>query len=145
MFIRTINAAKAITPLFFVLTLTATAATSQNYHHKMPLGQIAGALDSVAAPQLQVSVQQLTTEGMKFRVAIMDAAEHTVMITIKGGANDEVLYDRTLGKAPFESVFNLSDLEDGDYQLLISCGKEKIVKTIHIQTQTKVDRRVSVN
>jgi hypothetical protein len=143
MFIRTISAAKAMTPLFLAFTLTATAASSQNYHHTMPLGQIAGALDSVAAPQLQVSVQQLTTDGMKFRIAVMDAAEHTVLLTIKGG--DEVLYERTLGKAPFESVFNLSDLEDGDYQLLISCGKEKITKTIHVQTQTKVDRRISVN
>jgi hypothetical protein len=143
MFIRTISAAKAFAPLFFAFTLTATAAFSQNYHHKMPLSQIAGALDSVAAPQLQVSVQQLTGDGMKFRIAVMDAAEHTVLLTIKGG--DEVLYDRALGKAPFESVFNLSDLEDGDYQLLISCGKEKIVKTIHIQTQTRVDRRISVD
>jgi hypothetical protein len=145
MFIRTISAAKAMTPLFFAFTLTATAASSQNYHHKMPLSQIAGALDSVAAPQLQVSVQQLTTDGMKFRIAVMDAAEHTVMITIKGGGNDEILYERTLGKAPFESIFNLSDLEDGNYQVLISCGKEKITKTIHIQTQTKVDRRLSIN
>jgi hypothetical protein len=143
MFTRTISAARAITPLFFAFTLTATAASSQNYHHKMPLSQIAGALDSVATPQLQVSVQQLATDGMKFRIAVMDAAEHTVLMTIKSG--DLVLFDRTLGKAPFENVFNLSDLDDGDYQILVSCGKEKIVKTIHIHTQTKVDRRVSID
>jgi hypothetical protein len=141
---RTINAAKAFLPLFIAFTLTAPRiAHSQSYHHKMPLSQIAGAMDSVAAPQLQVSIQQLTGDGMKFRVAVMDDADHAVLITITGG--DDVLYNRTLGKAPFESVFNLSDLEDGNYELLVSCGKEKVTKTIHIQTQTKVDRRLSVN
>ncbi len=144
MFIRTIRSVKAILPLFFAFTLTAPrAAFSQNYHHKMPLSQIAGALDSVAAPQLQVSIQQLTGDGMKFRVAVMDDADHAVFITITGG--DDVLYSRTIGKAPFEGVFNLSDLEDGNYQLLVSCGKERVTKTVHIQTQTKVDRRLSVN
>jgi hypothetical protein len=143
MFIRTISAAKAMTPLFLAFTLTATAAYSQSYHHKMPLRQIAGALDSVATLQLQVSIQQLASDGMKFRVAVMDDADHAVLITITGG--DDILFSRTLGKAPFESVFNLSDLEDGSYRLSVSCGKEKVTKTVRIQTQTKVDRRLSVN
>jgi hypothetical protein len=80
---------------------------------------------------------------MKFRVAVIDDADHAIIITISGG--DDILYCRTLGKAPFESVFNLSDLEDGNYQLSVSCGKEKVTKTVRIQTQTKVDRRLSVN
>ena len=143
MFIRTISAAKAMTSLFLAFTLIATAAYSQSYHHKMPLSLIVGALDSVATPQLQVSIQQLTGDGMKFRVAVMDDADHAILITITGG--DDVLYSRTLGKAPFESVFNLSDLEDGNYQLMVSCGKERVTKTVHIQTKTKVDRSLSVN
>jgi hypothetical protein len=144
MFIRTIRSVKAILPLFIAFTLTAPrAAHSQKDHHKMPLSQIAGALDAVATPQLQVSIQQLTSDGMKFRVAVMDDADHAIFITITGG--DDVLYSRTLGKAPLESVFNLSELEDGNYQLSVSCGKEKVTKTFRIQTQTKVDRRLSVN
>jgi hypothetical protein len=66
---------------------------------------------------------------MKFRVAILDDADHSVFITITGG--DDVLYNRSIGKAPFESVFNLSDLEDGDYQLLVSCGKERVTPAAH--------------
>jgi hypothetical protein len=141
---RTIKAAMAVLPLFIAFTLTTPhAAHSQNYYHKMPLSRIAGALDSVAAPQLQVSIQQLSGDEMKFRVAVMDVDDHAVLMTITNG--DDVLFNRTLGKAPFESVFNLSDLEDGNYEMLVSCGKEKITKTIHIQTQTRIDRRLSVN
>ncbi|HLZ86918.1 MAG TPA: hypothetical protein VKQ52_06760, partial [Puia sp.] len=133
----------AILPLFIALTLTAPQAFSQNYHYKIASVAQCNTLDSILAARLQVSIKQTDAGEMKFRVTILNPTEHTVSIAIRRG-NDLIFEDLT-GKTTYDNVFNLSDLEDGNYVILISSGKEKISRNIRIQTETKVDRQLTVN
>lgn len=127
MLTRTTRAAKIILPLFFALALTS---------FRPDLGQNGNA-------HLEVSVRQLPDNNMKFRLTVVTPDDHLVHIMIS--KNDDVFYDQAIGKAPFENVFDLADLEDGNYDIVVSCGKEKITRTIHIQTDTHVDRQVTLN
>ena len=56
----------------------------------------------------------------------------------------DILFEDLTAKPTCENVFNLSDLEDGDYVVLVSSGKEKITRTLHIRTETKVDKQLTV-
>lgn len=112
----------AIVPLFFALTLTASPKEG---------------------PHLQVSIKQTNPGEMKFRIAVASETDRTVSIAIHHGR--DVLFEDLTGRPTYENIFNLSDLEDGDYIVLITSGKEKISRTIHIQTQTKIDRQLTVD
>ena len=124
---RTIRAAKVILPLFIALTLTSLhPAYSQN-----------------APSHLEVSIHPVTENGMKFRITVQNPDDHMVHITIT--RNEDIFYDQLIGRAPFENIFDLSDLEDGNYEIHVSCGKERITRLIHIQTDTRVDRQITLN
>jgi hypothetical protein len=112
-------AGMAILPLFFALTL-------------------------IAAPTpLQVTIRQTNAGEMKFRITIVNPNDHPVSISIHHG--HDLLFEDLTGKPTYDNVFNLSDLEDGDYIIQISSGKEKITRTIRIQTETKIDRQLTVD
>ncbi|GGB03052.1 hypothetical protein [Puia dinghuensis] len=135
---------KAILPLFITLTLAAPQAFSQNYHYKVATAAQCNALDSiVAAAHLQVSIRQMDSSSMRFRITIQNPNQHAVSISIHHG--NDILFEDIAGKAPYDYVYNLSDLEDGDYLIVVSSGKEKISRNIRIQTDTRVDRLITVD
>jgi len=111
-------AGMAILPLFFALTLTA------------------------APNPLQVTIRQTNAGEMRFRISVVNPSDRALSISILHGR--DVLFEDLTARPTYDNVFNLSDLEDGDYIVLISSGKEKITRTIHIQTQTKIDRLLTV-
>lgn len=110
----------AILPLFFTLTLTAAPTPNP----------------------LQVTITQTNAGEMRFRVTVVNPSDRALSISILHGR--DVLFEDLTARPTYDNVFNLSDLEDGDYVVLISSGKEKITRTIHIQTETKIDRQVTV-
>ena len=112
-------AGMAILPLFFALTLTA------------------------APNPLQVTIKQTNAGEMRFRITVVNPSDRPLSISIQHG--HDVLFEDLTARPTYENVFNLSDLEDGDYVVLISSGKEKITRTIHIQTETKIDRQLTVD
>jgi hypothetical protein len=91
---------------------------------------------------LQVTIKQTSDGEMKFRITVVNANDRSVAISIQHGR--EVLFEDFTGRSTYENIFNLSALEDGDYVVLITSGKERITRTIHIQTETKVDRQVNI-
>src|ERR1700761_2217717 len=129
MYTRTIRSAKAIFPLFIAFTLSASAnaASAQNFHHKIAVDQnVKTMLDSNDAPHLQVSLQKMENENMKFRLSALNPGSRFMTITIQKG--DDVFFNQSIRKDLFDYVFDLSSLEDGDYQLMITNGKEKVSK-----------------
>ena len=66
-----------------------------------------------------------------------------MIITIEKG--DDVLFNQSIRQDMFDHIFDLSSLEDGNYRLVVSNGKERISKNIQIETATHVDREISVN
>ena len=143
MYIRTIRSAKAILLLSasFALTATTNAASAQSYHHTFKVDS--AMLDSVETSHLQVSLHKVENENLKFRLAAFNPASRFMIITIMKG--DDVFYTQSVRQDKYEYIFDLSSLEDGNYQLIVSTGKEKISKDILIQTATHVDRVLSVN
>ena len=143
MFTRTIRSAKAILPLFITFTLTATAnaASGQNYHHTFKVD--AAMLDSTDVLHLQVSLRKMDSANMKFRLSAFNPASRFMTITIKKG--DDIYFQTNIHQDVYDYVFDLSSLEDGNYQLIVNNGKEKFSKDIDIQTATHVDRELSVH
>ena len=135
-------ASVAILPLFSALTLTASPAASQNDHYPIPALTQAHPQDSLVASHLQVAIKQTSPGEMKFRIAVASETDRVMSIAIQHG--HDLLFQDLTGKPTYENIFNLSDLEDGDYTVLVTSGKEKITRIIHIQTQTKIDRQLTV-
>jgi hypothetical protein len=128
--------------LFIALTLTASPSFSQNYHYKVATPAQCNTLDSIVASHLQVSIKQAAADEMRFRVSVLNPTEHVATLSIRHGA--DLLFEDYVGHAGYDHIFNLNDLEDGEYVILISSGKEKITRNIRIQTKTRVDRQLTV-
>ena len=145
MFTRTIRAAKATFLLFITFTLTtASTAFSQNYYHKIALDPSSNEkLDSIFAPHLEVTIHQADKNLMKFRLAVFNPASHPVSITIRKG--DDIYFTELIREDLYDYTFDLSSLEDGDYQILINNGKERVSRDIFIRTDTHVDRQLTLN
>ena|ERR1700761_2219467 len=142
MFTRTIRSAKTILPLFIALTLTASSnAFSQSYHHRIKIdSSITKNLDSSDANHLQVQLRQVEG-GMKFHLVALNFSSRYMDITIRKG--EDVLFSEIIREDLYDHIFNLSTLEDGKYEVLVSNGKEKVVRNIVIGT--RVDRQLTVN
>lgn len=144
MYSRTIR--RAILSLFaaFTLTISTNAASAQSYHHKIAVDpNIRTMLDSTDVLHLQVSLHKMDSENLKFRLTALNPASKYMIITIEKG--DEVLFNQSVHQDMFDYVFDLSSLDDGNYRLVVSNGKEKISKNIQIETATHVDREISVD
>lgn len=100
-------------------------------------------LDSMAMPHLQVNISQPDKNNMKFRIAVMNPVSRYITITIK--KQNDVYFSEMIAAANYENVYDLSQLEDGNYQIQITGGKEKVLKNISIHTETQVSREASVN
>lgn len=111
-------AGMAILPLFFALTLTA------------------------APNPPQVTIRQTNAGEMRFRITVINPTDRALSISIQHGR--DILFEDLTAKPTYDNVFNLSDLEDGDYVINVISGREKISRTIHIQTETRVDRQLTV-
>src|SRR5882757_2032889 len=123
---------KAILPLFIALTLAAPHAFSQNYHYKIASIAQCNVLDSILASHLQVNIKQPDASVMKFRVTVLNPTDHSISITIRHG--NDLLFEDLTGRTSYDNIFNMADLEDGNYVILISNGKEKITRNIRIAT-----------
>lgn len=136
-------AGMAILPLFFALSLTATPASSQNYHHKVVTPAQASVLDSMQSDRLQVAIRQTNAGELRFRISILNPNVHQMTISVQRGR--DVLFEDLTNKPNYDNIFNFSDLEDGEYVILVNNGKEKVSRNIRIQTETKVDRQVVID
>jgi hypothetical protein len=142
MYTRTIRSAKAIFTLFITFTLAASTAYSQSYHHKFTVDSTSRTMLDSTDLHLQVSLRPVDNENMKFRLSALNPSSRYMLITIQKG--DDVFFNESVRKDMYDYVFDLSSLEDGNYQLMVSNGKEKISKNILIQTATHVNRELTV-
>ena len=92
---------------------------------------------------IQVSVRQMDPSSMKFRVAVFNPFNKPATISICRG--EDVLYVEGGVRGEYQNLFNLDQLEDGNYQIKITSGKETISKDINIHTETTTDREARIN
>jgi len=132
--------------LFFITsTLTSPASGfAQSFHHSFhSVRQVNALLDSLQSPHMEVTISQPDKNRMKFRIAVLNPANRSVTITII--KQDDVYFSETVAKDNYENLYDFSQLDDGDYQVLVTSGKEKIRRRIVLHTETRIDRQASLN
>jgi hypothetical protein len=141
MLTRTFYAAQAFVVLSFFAI--ANSASAQSYHRPLRHIKMESSLDSTdTSARLQVSIQQ-DKESLKFRLSILNPQGRSMSINIL--KNDDVLFSENVTGDQYFNLFNFTQLEDGDYKVIVFNGKERIIKSIRLQTATTVDRQVSIN
>jgi hypothetical protein len=139
---RTFIAVPALV-LCSLFTVTNVSAQSKNsYHHHIQTAA-AAADSSDATSHLQIAINQPSKDAMKFRISILNPQGHAMTVSILKG--EDVLFSENLAGEQYFNTFNMTQLEDGDYKVIVYNAKERIVKNLHLQTETTVDRQISIN
>ena len=142
MITRTICAAQA----FVILSLFAisNSASAQSYHRPIRhIEQYSNVADSSEMPRLKMSIQQQDKANLKYRIAVLNPLGRAMSISIL--KNDDVLFSENTSGDQYFNLFNFSQLEDGDYKVIVYNGKERITKSIHLRSETMVDRQISID
>ncbi len=129
--------------LVFTIGFTI-AGFSQNYHPAFrSMAQLNTLIDSIETPHLRVSVQQPDKDVMKFRISFVNPNARRATITIR--KKDDIYFYETIADREYASLYDFDQLEDGDYQVVVTGGKEKVSASISIRTRTQVDRQAQVH
>ena len=146
MFIRTLRILSVAMLLTLGSLFSSASAFSQTQSFHPAIRAVKGVntlLDSLAMQHLQVNISQLDKNNMKFRIAVSNPVSRYIIITIK--KQSDVYFSEMISTASYENVYDLNQLEDGNYQVQVIGGKERVLKNIHIQTSTQVSREALVD
>ena len=142
MITRTIYAVQAFAILSLFVISSSTSA--QSYHSPIRLiEKYSNATDSGETSRLKMSIQQQDKANLKYRIAVLNPLGRTMNISII--KNEDVLFSENASGDQYFNLFNFSQLEDGDYRVIVFNGKERITKRIHLRSETLVDRQVSID
>ena len=118
----------------------STYAQAQNFHAVFhSIQQVNALLDSLEAPHLQLVVQQPDKNNMKFRIAFFNPNSRHATIIIR--KKDDIYFHENVAGQEYASMYDFNQLEDGDYQVVVVGGKEKVSTNISIHTETQVNRQ----
>jgi hypothetical protein len=138
MFTKTIRAAQAI-----AFVLISVAATAQPYNQPNDRSDEQINAGPVKPAHIQFNVQQQESSNLKFNVTIVNPFSKSATIIVYKGR--DILYIEDGVKGQYKTVFNFSELEDGNYKIVVTSGKETITKDVNIHTETTTDRQVEIN
>jgi ribosomal protein S6 len=97
-------------------------------------------------PEATFESSAFVTADANLRVAIKKNAPQKVYLTLKNNEG-QVLFAETIGKSEmaYAAKINVSDLTDGNYQLEIVSGKNRVVKQLNLSSKkVEVKRQVTV-
>jgi len=118
----------------------STSAQAQNFHTVFhSIQQVNALLDSLETPHLQLVVQQPDKNNMKFRIAFFNPNSRHATIIIR--KKDDIYFHENVAGQEYASMYDFNQLEDGDYQVVVVGGKEKVSTSISIHTETQVNRQ----
>jgi hypothetical protein len=141
---RTLPGAMLFLTLGSLFLSTHVYSQKQSFHPAIhSVKEVNVMLDSLAAPHLQVHISQPDKDNMKFRIVISNPVSRYITITIK--RQNDIYFSEMIATADYENIYDLNQLEDGNYQVQITGGKEKVLKNISIHTQTQVSRQALVD
>jgi hypothetical protein len=124
----------------------STQAFSQTQSFHAPIRSVKGVkamLDSLTIQHLEVNISQPEKDNMKFRIAVSNPVSRYITITIK--RQGEIYFSEMIATTNYENIYDLNQLEDGNYEVQITGGKERVLKNISIRTSTQVNRQALVN
>jgi hypothetical protein len=76
-------------------------------------------------------LQSLRT-ALGFGISIQDTKTAQAIVTITDKNERVILSDNLAQGKSVEKGYNLSELETGDYKLVINADNEKVIKTLHV-------------
>jgi hypothetical protein len=97
-------------------------------------------------PEATFESSAFVTADANLRVAIKKNAPQKVYLTLKNASGD-VLFAETVGKKEmtYAAKINVSDLNDGSYQLEITSGTNRVVKQLNlVSKKVETQRQVTV-
>ncbi|RRB00700.1 hypothetical protein [Larkinella rosea] len=122
-----------ITSAFVALAISASAFTFANSDNtKTGTSYQVGLYPSLEAAKVNVMVAK--EKGADLNVLLLDG-KGFVLATYKLDKNETTTRTR----------FDLSQLEDGEYKIVVSDGASKIVKEVNLQTKTPVQAERSIS
>jgi hypothetical protein len=128
--------------LILCLSFFSGRAFPQRYVAKIKYTDTAAATISPITTHLQATISQPEKGEMKFLISISNPATKSVVISFVKG-NDE-FFSQVIKANEYANTYNMSQVDDGEYTIVISNGKEKIRKRISISTVTAVNRQVEI-
>ncbi len=128
-----------------VILLTAALSKksfAQSFHPAFQLHftqKLNAMLDSLETPHLRVNIEQTDKANMKFRIAISNPTGRRALITIR--KKDDVYLSENVSGMLYANIFDFNQMEDGEYEVIVIGGKEKVSTNITIRTETQVNRQ----
>ena len=77
-------------------------------------------------------VVQAMRNALGFGVSIYNAGTAKASVTITDKNNNVILFDKLAKGKSVEKAYNLSELETGDYQLVVNADNSQVTKKLHV-------------
>ena len=127
-----------------IILIVAFSAQSfaQSFHPTIRLQfaqRLNALLDSMETPHLRVNIQQPDKTNMKFRIDVANPNGRRAVITIR--KKEDVYMSESVSGPVYVSMLDFTQMEDGDYQIIVVGGKEKVCTNLSIHTETQVNRQ----
>nr|WP_157536387.1 hypothetical protein [Mucilaginibacter sp. L294] len=78
-----------------------------------------------------IVVQAMRT-ALGFGVSIQNANATKASVTITDKNNNVILFDKLAKGKAVEKAYNLSELETGDYQVVVNADNNQVTKKLHV-------------
>ena len=135
--------------LFGLSVFSSVHAFSQSDRKELAYNNVSTMPARLHPNPVQVTISQSDSADLKFRIHILNPEEQKVTIYIRskslGTIFIKTLTDSEFANHEYANLYNLNELEDGQYSIEVVAGGESIHKDILINTITKIDRRASIN
>lgn len=132
-----------IVVLFFTTCVHAQLAdNSKEYYNKN--NKISVELNiTPSVPGFKAGVTSIDTASSKLKIWVSNSEGKKFYVRISGSGG--VLWNSSVRDPYFSQVFDLSLLEDGDYVVNITAGRESFEKKVRMLSNNYVVRTVQVN
>ncbi|MBN8856323.1 MAG: hypothetical protein J0H07_30980 [Sphingobacteriales bacterium] len=131
-----------ITTIILIVAFSAQSF-AQSFHPTIRLQfaqRLNALLDSIETPHLRVNIQQPDKNNMKFRIDVSNPNGRHAVITIR--KKEDIYMSESVSGPVYASLLDFSQMEDGDYQIIVAGGKERVCTNLSIHTETQVNRQV---
>lgn len=81
-------------------------------------------------------------DDQKFKLLVNNPTQQKLQVTVKSRLM-ELYYDKTTDLT-YSKLFNLSNVEDGEYTISVTNGKQEFTKSITLNTITEVNRKIDI-
>lgn len=128
---------------FCMLAFVAATSAAQAQTNVHTSAHFSKGLYQPLSGTFRADIVQLTPNVPKFNLRFNNPAREKVVVTITD-ASTNLLYNQAFTDAAYVQTYDLSMLPDGAYTFTLTKGKEMIRKTVLLNTDYVVVKKVSI-